>query len=300
MRAAAVALAAVIAAAAAALAGCSVDPVDYTPGGGAEVCEVAGDEDGNGVADCADPACAGAAACQARCGNSRRDPGEACDDGNQTDGDGCDHDCTATACGNGIKTAGESCDDGNQAPGDGCEVTCKTTGSGNYEAVADATVRQSSAPADATTNFGAQPGLFTYGSSFGTTARSLLIFDLAALPAGTVIRRARLQVRLVDQAGADYAIEVHEIRSPWLENGVTWNTQPVFTPAAEASLAFQGLAWWRFDVTALVQRWVDTPSSNRGVVLVQSPETFPSGGEFARFDSREGANRPFLEIDVGN
>jgi hypothetical protein len=57
---------------------------------------------------------------------------------------------------------------------------------------------------------------------------------------------------------------------------------------------------WRFDVTALVQRWVTTPSANLGLVLVQNPETVANGGRFARFDSREGANRPFLEIVVGN
>ena len=51
-------------------------------------------------------------------------PGEVCDDGNQTDGDGCDSNCTLTACGNGITTAGEECDDGNAVNGDGCSNTC--------------------------------------------------------------------------------------------------------------------------------------------------------------------------------
>ena len=47
------------------------------------------------------------------CGDGTLDLGEACDDGNATDGDDCDSNCTLTACGNGIVTAGEACDDGN-------------------------------------------------------------------------------------------------------------------------------------------------------------------------------------------
>ncbi|MFO0617548.1 MAG: hypothetical protein U0414_33445 [Polyangiaceae bacterium] len=46
--------------------------------------------------------------------------GETCDDGNLTNGDGCDVNCTPTGCGNGVTTAGEACDDANATSGDGC------------------------------------------------------------------------------------------------------------------------------------------------------------------------------------
>jgi len=51
--------------------------------------------------------------------------GEACDDGNQMDGDGCDTNCTVTACGNGVETPPEECDDGNTTAGDGCSAICE-------------------------------------------------------------------------------------------------------------------------------------------------------------------------------
>lgn len=57
--------------------------------------------------------------------------GEQCDDGNLTDGDGCDHDCTTTVCGNGITTVGEVCDDGNRVDGDGCDSNCSASACGN-------------------------------------------------------------------------------------------------------------------------------------------------------------------------
>jgi cysteine-rich repeat protein len=65
-----------------------------------------------------------AACVGAGCGNGVVDAGETCDDQNQTNGDGCDNNCTLTACGNGIVTTTEQCDDGNLTANDGCENNC--------------------------------------------------------------------------------------------------------------------------------------------------------------------------------
>ena len=93
-----------------------------------EDCAFGGDEDDNGLVDCNDPACADALSCQPVCGNGEREAGEACDDGNGTNGDGCDNNCTATRCGNGVVTRGERCDDGNVVDGDGCDSNCTIEG----------------------------------------------------------------------------------------------------------------------------------------------------------------------------
>ncbi|HWO18802.1 MAG TPA: DUF4215 domain-containing protein [Kofleriaceae bacterium] len=100
-------------------------------GDGPEDCALVGDEDGNGVADCGDPVCAGTRECLPACGNGRLEAGERCDDGNVASGDGCDASCTPTACGNGVLTRGEGCDDGNAVDGDGCDSNCVVTGCGN-------------------------------------------------------------------------------------------------------------------------------------------------------------------------
>jgi cysteine-rich repeat protein len=70
------------------------------------------------------------------CGNAAPDPGEACDDGNTKDGDGCSKDCLSNeSCGNGTTdtAAGEVCDDGPTAKvnnmtvsGDGCSADCRS------------------------------------------------------------------------------------------------------------------------------------------------------------------------------
>jgi cysteine-rich repeat protein len=68
------------------------------------------------------------ASCQAEsmCGDGVAGPGEECDDGNTLDGDGCDANCILEACGNGVVQAGsgEECDDGNTVDGDGCSASC--------------------------------------------------------------------------------------------------------------------------------------------------------------------------------
>ncbi|WP_445453726.1 DUF4215 domain-containing protein [Flavobacterium sp. 25HG05S-40] len=65
------------------------------------------------------------------CGNGILESGEACDDGNVANNDGCESDCTVTPvisiCGNGILESGEACDDGNIANNDGCESDCTVT-----------------------------------------------------------------------------------------------------------------------------------------------------------------------------
>ena len=86
--------------------------------------------------------------CSATCGNGVVEPGEVCDDGNTTTGDGCGATCLLEAgepcladpqcqsddcsivnscedvCGDGFVEGGEACDDGNTTGGDGCAADC--------------------------------------------------------------------------------------------------------------------------------------------------------------------------------
>jgi cysteine-rich repeat protein len=65
------------------------------------------------------------------CGDGALDADEACDDGNDVNGDGCDRNCRETACGNGEATVGEECDDGDLVDGDGCDSNCRPSVCGN-------------------------------------------------------------------------------------------------------------------------------------------------------------------------
>ncbi|MEZ4463085.1 MAG: DUF4215 domain-containing protein [bacterium] len=59
------------------------------------------------------------------CGNGQLQLGEACDDGNTADGDGCSADCEREICGDGEQVGAEACDDGNTDADDGCGPTCE-------------------------------------------------------------------------------------------------------------------------------------------------------------------------------
>jgi cysteine-rich repeat protein len=57
------------------------------------------------------------------CGDGNLDPGEACDDGNNVNGDGCGATCFLE-CGNGVVDGSEECDDGNAVDNDDCTNSC--------------------------------------------------------------------------------------------------------------------------------------------------------------------------------
>ncbi len=65
------------------------------------------------------------------CGDGFVGPGEACDDGNGIDGDGCNNDCAPGSCGDGQVDLGEQCDDGNANNDDACLDTCVAASCGD-------------------------------------------------------------------------------------------------------------------------------------------------------------------------
>jgi cysteine-rich repeat protein len=101
-------------------------------GGGSAETETTGDGDDNPTTTGdGDPTTTGDGdGDPAECGNGVVEPGEACDDGNAIDDDGCTNACTLPACGDGIvqADAGEVCDDGNTLAGDACTSTCQLPG----------------------------------------------------------------------------------------------------------------------------------------------------------------------------
>jgi cysteine-rich repeat protein len=89
-----------------------------------EQCNIPGDEDGDGAADCADSDCATDTVCS-RCGDGVQNIGEGCDDGNQVDDDECTNACQRARCGDGITGPGEQCDDANTVNTDACTNACQ-------------------------------------------------------------------------------------------------------------------------------------------------------------------------------
>ena len=113
-----------------------------------------------------------------------------------------------------------------------------------------------------TTNFGADPSLLVGLSQLPTGApyelRTLVGFDLSALPAGATLLAAKLQLYQIAASGSiSYSIYPDRVTRPaWSEATVTWNFPPVGStsdgdPAVATDMAN---GWKTWDVTNIVNK----------------------------------------------
>ena len=116
-------------------------------------------------------------------------------------------------------------------------------------------------------NFGYQSNLRVSNMS-----TSLLGFNLASLPSGTTSSQVSkatlwLYINRVDTAGS---VNVSPVTSTWSESAVTYNSIPSLGSVIASFTAASGEQYIAVDLTALVQSWLTTPSSNFGIALSSS------------------------------
>jgi uncharacterized repeat protein (TIGR01451 family) len=154
-----------------------------------------------------------------------------------------------------------------------------------------------------TTNFGIYSDMWVgyddYLNPDGKIVRSLIKFDLSAIPTGTSIASAILQVYKLgswDYPGKTRTITTYGVGSNWAETSVTWNTRPSSTDAyGSASVTHESGGWHSFNVTTLVRGWVNGTLPNYGVML-RGPEHSGSDSSWKSFCTREGSYDPKLVI----
>ena len=144
-------------------------------------------------------------------------------------------------------------------------------------------------------------------------------FDVSSVPASSTINSATLRLYVTDKRSqllSDQAVSVHPVTSEWGESQVTWvrRTSVNWSPAGGAyggsiaSVLFSSMstgAWVTFSIPAsTVQSWVDSPSSNCGVLIKLDPDSDPGTGavekfnivQFASSEKIPSSQRPRLEI----
>src|SRR5256885_7914448 len=149
-------------------------------------------------------------------------------------------------------------------------------------------------------------------------------FDLASIPAGATIASATLNLNLVESDGLaepTYTVTAHKIvnKNPdlaratgytydgvnsWTSNTCCYNniplaeadiSAPVDTKAIDKTPGFK-----QWDVTAIVQGWVSTPSRNVGLLISSDPSKLRD--RYRSFSSSEdpvASHRPYLTVVVG-
>ena len=132
---------------------------------------------------------------------------------------------------------------------------------------------------------------------------------LSTLPAGATILSARLRVyEFANNGSSQYSLEAHKISQDWTEPGADWQTADGATPwtggdggsydpaVLDTEVVNESPAAWReWDLTTLVQEWVDGVSPDYGVQLIHDPV---AAGNWAEFESRESSagNPPELFV----
>lgn len=175
------------------------------------------------------------------------------------------------------------------------------------------------------------PHLYTGINTLTFIRRAFVRFDVAAaIPAGSTITSARLDVVLTRARGNPVDVYLYAVTAAWGEgtsdsgdpggNGApatagdaTWTMRvypstPWATPGGDTAALFSArspiaavVGPYSFGPTAAmisdVQRWLDTPASNRGWQLrgdeLQAP---PSARRFSSRESTNPAERPVLTV----
>jgi len=141
---------------------------------------------------------------------------------------------------------------------------------------------------------------------------ALIRFDVSAIPASAAVIRASLSLYAVGWGGTEIPIEAFRVLQPvslcestWnqAKSGAPWgtvgcdNTSTDREAVALSSIMTSGLAKWHtFDLTNVIQGWIDLTVPNYGVVIQQGWPTVNSGYYFASAQYANPALRPKLQI----
>ncbi|MGO0061836.1 DNRLRE domain-containing protein [Brevibacillus fluminis] len=136
-------------------------------------------------------------------------------------------------------------------------------------------------------------------STGASKRRSFLKFDLGLIPNNAVINSATLRLTQTSSSAGSRTIQAKRIASNWVDNQVSWDTQPTVdaTVSGSALVTTATGTVYDFVIKSLVQDWVNGTYENYGLCLVDSQESTQTWG--TAFVSVEGAaaDRPKLIID---
>jgi hypothetical protein len=150
-------------------------------------------------------------------------------------------------------------------------------------------------------NYGSEPSMavgLSTDQRLNYEYRSLVYFDLSALPVDAEVTKATLILFQENTGSQDrYRVWPQAIWQDWEENGVTWNKQPEAYSLGdpESFLTTEsGLKEW--DVTAIVQSWAIGEIQNHGIRLLGDGDTL----DLRWFSSRQGQIPPLLVIEYSS
>lgn len=136
--------------------------------------------------------------------------------------------------------------------------------------------------------------------------RSLLKFDLGAVPRSATVLSARMGLYVDSSQYAPRVVEALAATKAWTA-GVSWDLydganrweQPGGDFSLEARSVNSGLGapgWALWDSTEMVRRWVDQSRANNGVLL-RDPTADEGSVSFRSSEHPDPASRPYLDVE---
>jgi hypothetical protein len=140
----------------------------------------------------------------------------------------------------------------------------------------------------------------------------LMRFDLTALPPGTAITGADLLISTTADPLDTGTIQIFPALEQWGEAGVTWNNRMGGTAWSDAGASPPGsrstfaIGEFAADIpltqytvplaVGTVQTWIDTPSANKGMVMISTSVPGNGGIFVGRDDTLAPSSRPVLRV----
>jgi hypothetical protein len=147
-----------------------------------------------------------------------------------------------------------------------------------------------------TFNFSNQPHILTNWTG-ATSVRGFIQFDVSTLSPGSVTN-AKLRLFHDFNSTSGVAYDIFRSTAAWTETGLTGASQPATAATVYASLTTDGATglYREWDVTTLVQEWVNGTNPNFGMAVVRNPDA----AAWPYFRSKENSNgsNPELVVDV--
>ena len=142
-------------------------------------------------------------------------------------------------------------------------------------------------------------------SNGSTIARSLMQFDLTAIPANAIIQSATLNLycnttsAITQLHYGSNTSSLKRITAPWQENLATWNNQPNTTTNGQITLAAStsnNQNYLNINVKDFVDSWVADSNGNFGIMLQLQTESIYRSLILASSDHGDSTKRPLLTV----
>ncbi|MEX0776083.1 MAG: DNRLRE domain-containing protein [Phycisphaeraceae bacterium] len=158
---------------------------------------------------------------------------------------------------------------------------------------------------DTTNNSGFGSTLGAATNSIGHTVHTLIRFDLPALAAADVTAITLNVYSLTSafgaspSAGTPVNVNAYLPDAAWVEDEATWNNQPAPAGSPVDVVTFNAVdTWFSFDITSVVQAWLDGSVANHGLLLIADNSPAFVAPMFPSSASSQAALRPYLEITL--